>query len=72
LQPVERDRNVKQAFLPRSGESLRVLGCWALLVDDVLTTGATASAAARALEEAGVEGVTLLTFARALPYRASS
>jgi predicted amidophosphoribosyltransferase len=38
-----------------------------LLVDDVLTTGATASAAALSLTEGGATGVRLLTFARSLP-----
>ena len=35
-----------------------------LLVDDVLTTGATANAAARALLRAGATAVDVLTFAR--------
>ena len=38
----------------------------ALLVDDVLTTGATAFACAAALAEAGFERVALVTFARTL------
>jgi predicted amidophosphoribosyltransferase len=36
-----------------------------LLVDDVMTTGATASACARALKQAGARYVAVLTLARA-------
>ena len=69
LQPMERGHNVLRAFSVREDETGRVRGRHVLLVDDVLTTGATGGAAARALDEAGVAGVTLLTFTRALPYR---
>jgi predicted amidophosphoribosyltransferase len=37
-----------------------------VLVDDVYTTGATVSAATRALKKAGAGDVTVLTFARAM------
>lgn len=37
-----------------------------LLVDDILTTGATADACARALRQIGVAQVDVLTFARAI------
>jgi predicted amidophosphoribosyltransferase len=37
-----------------------------VLIDDVLTTGATANAAARALLKAGAAQVDLLVFARAV------
>ena len=39
-----------------------------LLIDDVMTTGATASAAAHALKKAGAQQVDVLTLARALPF----
>jgi predicted amidophosphoribosyltransferase len=39
-----------------------------ILIDDVLTTGATLVAAARPLEDAGWKQIEAVTFARALPY----
>jgi predicted amidophosphoribosyltransferase len=41
-----------------------VKGKRVLLVDDVLTTGATASASARALKRAGAASVVVLALAR--------
>lgn len=57
----ERRRNVAGVFAPRRAVSGAVL-----LVDDVYTTGATASAAASALRRAGAARVEVVTFARAL------
>jgi ComF family protein len=58
---TSRERGVRGAFAA-AGE---VLGARICLVDDVLTTGATASAAAGALLEAGAARVEVRTLARA-------
>jgi ComF family protein len=57
-----RRRNVTQAF--RCHRPGAVRGKRILLVDDVMTTGSTATACARALKRAGADRVTLLTVAR--------
>ena len=57
----ERRRNVAGAFRARAAPSARIV-----LVDDVYTSGATASAAASALRAAGARRVEVVTFARAL------
>lgn len=60
LTRAKRRANVRGAFdVKTSLQGLRVL-----LVDDVLTTGASASACARALKRAGAAHVTLLALAR--------
>jgi ComF family protein len=56
--------NVKGAFEVRPGLGRQVEGRRILLVDDVLTTGATAEACARALLQAGAAGVDLAVVAR--------
>lgn len=63
LRGAERRKNVKGAFAVPDPE--RVRGLRVLLVDDVLTTGATVDACARALKDAGAKGVWVLTLARA-------
>lgn len=67
LHPSQRLANVWGAFAPRPGERRRIEGASAVLVDDVLTTGATAASAARTLLEAGAVRVGVATFARAFP-----
>ncbi len=57
-----REMNVRGAFM---GSPAVVAGRVVLLVDDVLTTGATAGEAARALRAAGAAGVLLVVAARA-------
>jgi ComF family protein len=59
-----RRRNVQGAFAVPKGRAATVAGRAVLLVDDVLTTGATVEACARALRRAGVTKVLVLTVAR--------
>ena len=63
LTNAKRRANVSGAF--RAIKPHAVRGKRVLLIDDVLTTGATASSCARALKLAGAAEVTLLTLARA-------
>ena len=61
---LERRRNVQGAFSVPEGARARLAGRRVLLVDDVLTTGATAEACARALKAGGAAAVDVLTLAR--------
>lgn len=65
LRGAARRKNVAGAFAVPHPE--RVGGLRVLLVDDVLTTGATVDACSRALMKAGAAGVWALTLARARP-----
>lgn len=62
LTPVERWRNVTQAFRADPGS---FAGERVIVVDDLMTTGATLSACARTLREAGARQVWGLTVGRA-------
>ena len=62
LDAEARRANVRDAFRVR--RPAEVAGRRLLLVDDVLTTGATAGAAARALRAAGAAAVGVLALAR--------
>jgi ComF family protein len=59
-----RRRNVAAAFSVPPGRRKQVAGKRVLLIDDVLTTGATADGCARALRQAGAAEVFLAVIAR--------
>ncbi len=60
-----RAANVDGAFgLRRGSDPAAVRGRWPILVDDVVTTGATLAACAAALLDAGAIGVSAVTVAR--------
>ena len=64
LSREDRAANVKRAFAVRKGVELK--GARVLLVDDVLTTGATTSACAKVLRRAGAGDVGVWTVARGM------
>lgn len=64
LTKTQRQENLQGAFRVPPEAKARLKGRRALLVDDVLTTGSTANAAARALLRGGAAAVDVLTFAR--------
>jgi predicted amidophosphoribosyltransferase len=65
LSLAERRENVQGAFAVERPERIR--GRTVVLIDDVMTTGATLSACAIALKRAGASRVLALTLARAAP-----
>jgi len=60
------------AFSVRRGRECAVVGKSVLLVDDVLTTGATLTGCARTLLKAGASRVDVLTLARVVRVRDAS
>jgi ComF family protein len=64
LARTERAANVQGAFAVRPGARREVKGARLVLVDDVLTSGATTEACTRALLRAGAASVDVLVFAR--------
>jgi predicted amidophosphoribosyltransferase len=68
LAPEARAENVRDAFEWRDGRA----PAFAMLVDDVCTTGATLSECAYALTSAGARRVTAATVARAVSTHADA
>jgi ComF family protein len=64
LGPAARERNVRGALAMRASRS--VAGKRVVIIDDVMTTGATVEECARVLKRAGAASVGVLTLARAL------
>jgi len=64
LTRAQRQENLQGAFRVPPDAKARLKGKRVLLVDDVLTTGATANAASRALLRGGAASVDILAFAR--------
>jgi ComF family protein len=60
----QRRRNVSGAFVAREDALERLGGRRVVLIDDVITTGATVKAVTRALQRAGVKEIDVLSFAR--------
>lgn len=62
---TERAKIMRAAFAVRRRYRSRLVGRTILLVDDILTSGATAGAASRALKQAGAERVVVVVVGRA-------
>lgn len=64
LSRAGRQRNVAGAFVVRGRSAAKLVGARILLVDDVMTTGATLEACASCLLKAGAKQVDVLVMAR--------
>jgi len=60
----QRRHNVAGAFRVRPGHEARIEGRNVLVIDDVMTTGATVEACARTLKRSGAARIYVLTLAR--------
>jgi predicted amidophosphoribosyltransferase len=66
LGKTAREKNLRGAIAPTEALRAKLVGRRFVLVDDVLTTGATARACTRALLNAGALRVDVLTLARVI------
>ena len=64
LSLAQRLRNVRQAFAVAANQSSQLHGKRVVLVDDVMTSGASVQAAAQTLRTAGVHQLRVVVFAR--------
>lgn len=69
LDRTARQTNVRKAFVVRPAAAPQLAGRAVILLDDVITTGATAAACAKALLKAGAATVDVLTLARVVQPR---
>ncbi len=69
LSRAQRLRNLRGAFAVEPSQAAGLRGLRTVLVDDVMTTGATLNAAATALREAGVVSICAMVLARTEPHR---
>jgi ComF family protein len=69
LDRTQRQSNIRQAFAVPATAAPRLAGRPVILIDDVITTGATAAACAKVLLKAGAASVDILTLARVVQPR---
>lgn len=62
----KRRQNVRSAFRVSKTGKAQLIGRHIILIDDVLTTGATANACCKVLREAGAASIGVITFARVI------
>ncbi len=70
LDRAGRQANIRKAFAVRASAQARLAGRPVILVDDVVTSGATAAACAKVLLKAGAASVDILALARVVQPRA--